>query len=72
MQIGQAQFHSGHWQESVNCLEKALQLDPIDPIAFSTRSCLAQAYVALGQDATHRDSIACNSTKSKFRMGMAH
>jgi adenylate cyclase len=52
MQIGQAQFHSGHWQDSVDCLEKALQLDPIDPIAFSTRSCLAQAYVALGQDAT--------------------
>jgi hypothetical protein len=49
MQTGMAQFHSGHWQ-SVESLQKALQSDPLDPVAFSIRSALAQFFIALRED----------------------
>jgi adenylate cyclase len=51
MQVGSALFHAGRWDAAVDCFEKALKLDPLDPMGFSIRGSLAYALIALCQDA---------------------
>src|SRR5689334_986937 len=50
MQVGSAKFHSGRWSEAVDHFEKALTLDPLDPMGFSIRAALAHVCIALKED----------------------
>ena len=50
MQVGSALFHSGRWTESVGHFERALTLDPLDPMGFSIRAALAHVCIALEED----------------------
>jgi adenylate cyclase len=50
-QVGSTKFHAGEEQEAVACFRRALQLDPFDPLHFSTLTSLAAALIALGEDA---------------------
>ena len=50
MQLGSAKFHAGRWREAVDHFERALILDPLDPMGFSIRAALAHVCIALGED----------------------
>jgi adenylate cyclase len=50
-QVGSAKFHAGEELEAVACFRRALQLDPFDPMHFSTLTSLACALISTGEDA---------------------
>jgi TolB-like protein/Flp pilus assembly protein TadD len=47
-QAGAVHFHSARWDQSVAALQRALDLDPLDPMRYSTLSHLA--YALINQD----------------------
>jgi adenylate cyclase len=49
-QVGAAQFHAGLWREAATSLERALLLDPVDPMGYTALSHLAHVRINLGDD----------------------
>jgi adenylate cyclase len=49
-QVGTAYFHAGHWREAAASLERAILLDPVDPMGYVTLSLLAHTRINLGDD----------------------
>jgi adenylate cyclase len=49
-QTGYALFHAGCAQKAVLSFEKAIKLDPVDPMGFSTMAGLTYALISLGKD----------------------
>jgi adenylate cyclase len=49
-QVGAARFHAGHWREAATSLERAILLDPVDPMGYITLSLLAHARINVGDD----------------------
>jgi adenylate cyclase len=47
-QVGAAQFHAGLWLEAATSLERALLLDPVDPMGYTALSHLAHVRINLG------------------------
>jgi adenylate cyclase len=49
-QVGGAHFHAGHWREAAASLERAILLDPVDPLGYLTLDHLAHTRINLGDD----------------------
>lgn len=63
-------FHTGRPQEAVNCFKRAIELDPLDPMGYSTLGGMAYALIRQGDDAAAIESARRSVQQNpNFAMG---